>query len=527
VWRTLVLLGCAAANQALAQAGDCGPSRYACAELRVRQHRFQEAIPPLEEELKEAPGNLRALNLLGIALTGLSRLADANAQFEAALKLDPQFYPARKNLAINDFTLKRYSQARAHLELVLKQAPSDEVAHLYLAELDFQAKRLQPALDHYERARDRLVENPDWTLHYAACLLDRRRTEDAVAALNLLPPVAGNLFQAGLLLGQAGAYGDAAGFFGLARKGSAEPGAAGYDQVLMLIKSGDPEAAIRTTDELLAEGNRRADLYNLLAEAYLKSGRLQQAYDALRTATQLDPDSEENYADLVSICLDYENFDLGMEIIDIGLRHLPKSWRLHVDRGVILAIRGSPAEAGRQFEIAGALAPAEPLPSIALAVAWMQLGENAKAVGMLREKTRLHRNDFLMEYILGIALVRSGDDPGSATGTEALAAFERSVKANPKFSQARTELGKLLMKRGELDRAIQELETAVALNADDASPAYVLGQAYRRKGDKARSDAMLARVSKLHEQEREIDPARELKRIVRASITPWERQTKN
>jgi tetratricopeptide (TPR) repeat protein len=496
---------------------DCaGAAPYDCAVYLVQRRQFSPAITLLDKIVAQAPQDLKALNLLGIALTAAGQVEKANARFREVLKLDPAFYPALKNLAINEFTLNRLPEAKGHFEQVLKASPADDVAHLYLGEIAFERREFLPAIVHYERSRSRVDQSPVAVLHYAECLAQSGRLSDAPAVLAALGANDPQYqFQAGVLLGKAGAYRDAGNAFGLARKGSKDPYTAAYNQVLMLIRAGDNAAAIQLAADLFRQGMRRAELYNLISEAYLKSGQIEQAYNSLRTATELEPQAEDNYVDLAGICLDYENYDLGLEIVDIGLRHLPNSFRLRVHRGVMLAQKGLTQESEKEFEVASRLSPSQSLPYAALAMAWMQRGDTARAVEVLRQRVSQNPNDFMIPYILGIALIRSGAEPGTGMGAEARRAFETSVRLNPKFSRAHAELGKLLLKSGDVPAAVQYLETAVALDAKDGAAAYQLAQAYRRKGDTERAQEMLARVTKIRDEQEGIDPNAEMKRIVR------------
>src|ERR1035438_7724223 len=114
-------------------ADDCnGLPPYDCAVALVQRGRFPAAIDLLEKLTAESPQNLKALNLLGIALSGAGNLEKANARFEQALQADPAFLPALENLSINEFALGHADQAKAGLETVLKNSPNDEVAHVYL-----------------------------------------------------------------------------------------------------------------------------------------------------------------------------------------------------------------------------------------------------------------------------------------------------------------------------------------------------------------------------------------------------------
>jgi tetratricopeptide (TPR) repeat protein len=495
-------------------AADCTTTAYECALHHVERREFAEALPYLEKQLAAAPRDLKALNLMGIALTGAGKRDAANAQFEKALAVDPRFHPALKNLAINEYDAGRTDAARRRFEDVLKLVPTDEIANLYLGEIHYAAKRPAAALPHYEKSGTRYAQDPRWTLHYGRCLLDAGRTKAAVAVLDKIPASAGpSLFEAGVALGRAKAYPDGARFFAAARKAGGDADAAGYNQVLMLVEAGDAQAAIDVFREIASDGKASAELWNLASRAYAKAGRVQEAYDALRQATRLAPKAVENYIDLASICLEHDNFDLGLEIVDIGLGQLPDSWKLHVQRGVLLAMKARLAEAETSFEAARRLAPDEPVPYAALGMVWMQSGQTEKAVTVLRGE-RPRSRDHVVPYIFAVALLRSGAEAANPGGAEAAAALRASIAAKPDFAPARAELGRLLLKREDVDGAIAELEKAAALDPSETAALYALGQAYQRKGDREKAQQLLARVSRLNEQERGDDPDRELRRAV-------------
>jgi Flp pilus assembly protein TadD len=234
----------------------------------------------------------------------------------------------------------------------------------------------------------------------------------------------------------------------------------------------------------------------------------------LRTAANLEPSEEQHYLDLALICLDHENFDLGVEIVDVGLQYKPAAARLHLYRGVLLVMKGLVEQAEQEFEKARALGPDGPVPYVALAMAWMQSGNASKAVDMLRKRMKTGSREAIMPYMFGVALMRTGVDPTDDAATEAIRAFENAIKLDPQLSGPRAELGKLLLRRGETQRAIEHLDRAASLDPENAAPAYLLAQAYRRMGDTVRAQELLSRVSKLNAQGRGDDPDKELKRTV-------------
>jgi tetratricopeptide (TPR) repeat protein len=494
---------------------ECGATPYECARSQVERGEYASAVRALEPWLRQTPRDLKGLNLLGLALTGAGRIDEANARFREALAIDASFYPAEKNLAINEFNQGRRTEAARRFERVLQRVPDDPIAHIHLGEIFFEQQDTRTALVHYQKGLARVAQNPSWQLHYAACLLASGDQRTALAILDALPSAdAAILFEAGVTLGRAGAHADAARFFDRARRGHADPYAAGYNRTLMLVEAGDAAGAIQSAQALLNEGPKTGELYSLLSRAYVQAGRIVDAYDALREATRLEPTTESHYTDLAMICLDHENFDLGIEVIEIGLRALPDSGALHTQRGVLLMMKGLFEPAEQAFETAQRLSPASAIPAIALAMAWMQTGQNPRAVDLLRRRTLVDTKDPIVFHTLGLALMRSGVDPGDASGDEAVKAFATAVRLNPSYGAAHAELGKLLLKRGDVTGAVAELEKAVALEPNEVGPSYALAQAWRRLGQTARAEELLARVSRLNARERGDEPDRELKRAV-------------
>jgi len=497
-----------------APAADCGPTPYDCALAHVGRHEFAAALPFLDAQLAAAPRDLKALNLYGIALTGAGRRDAANERFRAALAIDPSFHPALRNLGVNELEAGHLAEARALFEKVIALVPADEVAHASLGVIHARARRPREAAAEFARSGARWQQDASWTLDYGRALLQTGRTREALDVLAHLPSTDGAAqFEAGVALGQAGAYADAARAFGVARASYKDAYAAGYDQALMLVQAGDHDAAIRVSQEMIAAGTAPAELYNLASRALVGAGRIQEAYDALRQATRLAPQAAENYLDLAAICVDHGNFDLGLEIVDIGLGQLPRSWQLRLQRGVLLAMKGQAADAEKEFEEARRLAPDQPVPYAALGMAWIQGGQADKAVERLRAELP-RRKDHVVPYIFAVAVLRSGVEAASPAATEAVEALRRSLRADPAFAPARAELGKLLLKRDDVDGAIRELEKAAELDPAGTPALYALSQAYRKKGDLERAQALLARVSALNARERGDDPDAELRRAV-------------
>jgi tetratricopeptide (TPR) repeat protein len=320
---------------------------------------------------------------------------------------------------------------------------------------------------------------------------------------SLVPEDGDSHFRAGVMLAEHQLYAAAARQFGLARPTSKDPYLAGYNQTLAYVNAADYAAAIRTANELLNQGHETAELADVAATAYLKSGQAKEAYNAFRLAVHLDPRNEEAYVELCEMSLDHDDYDRGLQIAEIGLRHLPGSERLYLQRGIMRAMKGQFDEGEKDFAKASDLAPQEVLPAVSLGLIAMQKGNLDKAVATLRQAAARHRDSYLAQYWFAEALLRGGAEPGTKNRDQALAALKQSVRLNPNFWHARADLGKLLLDRDEVDAAISELQKAASLNPSATGPLYLLAQAYRRKGDESRAQELIAQVSKMQAEDRE------------------------
>ncbi len=496
----------------------CTTEPYECAMASLARHDPRAAAATLREFLKRDPGNLKARNLLGIALLENGDTKEAAAAFSHALAENPAFYPARKNLAVAQFTLGQFDLAERNFEKVLAEHGDDPVSYLYLGEFAFRAGDCVRASQAFANAGQSLGSIPAFAVHYAECLIQSKRTADAILVLRSVPVAAADAqFAAGLLLAKAGSYKEAAPFFHQARQGFNDRYAAVYNEVYSYFQAGQYQEVVDIVDNLVREGSAKGELLNFQASAYRKLNNVRDAYAALRQAVRISPNDEANYIDLADLCLDHDNFDLGLEIVNIGLKNIPDSERLHVHRGAMLAMTGKLNDAESDFEFAAEMSPDASLPQVALSMIWMYSGDLPKAIETLRRRDKNNTTDFTIPFLLGQALTRQGVESGSPEEKEAISVFEKAVRLDPNYAAARAELGKMLLRRGEEARAITELERALSLDPQDRTAAYQLAQVYRKKGQQQRAAELRARVSDLNARDRDQDLRRAMVKIVRDS----------
>ncbi len=501
-WLGAALLLCGFAGVALPQMSQTSPV-FTQAESYIQQRQYGRAIELLQEVLDKSPSDPMAHNLMGIALTSSGKPEEGNAHFQAALKSNPDFIPALKNLALNELALNHLDEARGHFEQVLKREPEDPVAHLSLGEIHYAKREFSPAVDEYLKSSGLLEKNPRTALRFARSCFQSNQGAKAAEALEHLGPEADGKahFQAGVMLAQLEKYSSAARQFELAKKDYPDPYEAGFNLTLAYVKSLNYPAAIQAAQDVITQGYRKAELYNLMAEAYEHNNQTIEAYGALRTATQIDPQDENNYLDLMALGVDHANMDLALDIANIGLRNIPNSYRLIMQRGAVRAFHGQLNPALDDFEAAAKLEPQRDLPYYGMCMALMQKDQTPQAVEIVRQRLAISPNNYLLLYALGEILSRSA--ASTEHDQEALQLLERSVRMKPDFATARAALGKVYFREGDDDRALAEFEKALQLDPTDLTPCYQLAQIYRRKGDTQRANDLFTKFAKFRDEDRE------------------------
>jgi tetratricopeptide (TPR) repeat protein len=459
------------------------PSLYEQAAASIQGGQSANAIRILEPRLQQAPRDLKALTLMGMAVSAEGRLEEGNRYYRQALEINSSFAPALKNLAANEMALGHTPVARTHFERLLDLTPADPAVRLGLAQARMETGQAS-------------------------------RAAEALEAMPADAPVAAH-FAAGELLAKLEHYSAAAREFELAQSGYPNPYDAGFNLMLAYVKAARPADAIRTGEALVAQGHRKAELYNLLAQAYEGAGKTAEAYGALRTATTVDPADPANYLDLIALCLTHQNYDLALEIADISISRLPRSGSLHLQRGIVLAMKEDFAAAQTAFETAVNLDPQRSISHVALALILLQMDRPAEAVTVLRKRTSI-QPDYLALWFLGEALNREGLGEGSPEEKEAVDALSRSVQMKPNVAQSRILLAKLLARRGSLDLAEKHLTRALELDAGNVNATYQLAQICQKKGDTARARELFAKVSKAKAEDREQFTRGGLQHIIRA-----------
>jgi tetratricopeptide (TPR) repeat protein len=466
----------------------------------LRQGRVDEAIEVLNAENKAHPNNPILLNTFGAAFCLKNRPGDALPLFQEALRLNQGFRPALKNLAIAEFNLERYDSAISHFETLLRFPETRAEANLFLGMIASARLRDGDAIRYFGEAGELSSREPRAHISFIRSLCragDAARGGAMIDALQKRADLsAGDELDAAAAFSDCGRNNEA--LDELVRAETLNPALPGlaYERVDLLAKAGRTEEAIRFAQEATLR-SPDGQILTLLAQIAEKAGKLDVAIDALRKLIQIEPASEDHYIDLSLLCTKYRNNGLALEIIDLGLRRMPHSYRLLVQRGITLEHSDKHAEARESFSEAIALTPDHPVALAALAVSDIMSDRISDALIELRSGVGQFPKDFYLHYLYGYALDRSRSDAGANRRAlqMAVAQFDVAITLNPRFSAAYYHLGKLYAETNP-KAAIHNLEMAVKLDPSAVGAKYQLARLYLKSGNSQAGAKLMDEVDK-------------------------------
>jgi tetratricopeptide (TPR) repeat protein len=243
-----------------------------------------------------------------------------------------------------------------------------------------------------------------------------------------------------------------------------------------------PKDAIATLQPLLQENSTDANVLDLAATAYEADGNTPEAVRILHQAIVADPHNINLYLDFANVSMDHQSYQVGVDMINVGLAAEPKAAPLYVARGVLYVQLAQYDKAEADFETADALDPRQSLGSAAEGLAAVQANDPDRALATVRSKLLKKPNDALLLYLQADILTQRGPDPGSAQFREAMESAKKAVSLRPSLASAHDVLAKLYLQAGQNDAAIAQCRKALSSDPKDQTALYHLIQALRKSG---------------------------------------------
>jgi tetratricopeptide (TPR) repeat protein len=433
----------------------------------LRAGQFASALQLLRPELEKDPKNARLWTFRGIAFSGNGDKKEALGAFRHALEVSPDYLPALEGAAQIEYE-DGGKDAVVLLQHVLQLRPNDPTSHAMLAVLAYRRSDCAAAIPHFEKSGSLAESQPGALQEYGDCLVRLKEPEKAISLFSrALTQSGGSDLELRCLLASA---------------------------QMMAQHAKD---AIVTLQPLLGENATDANVLGLAASAYEADGNTPEAVRLLRQAIVANPHDSNLYLDFANLSLDHQSFQVGVDMINVGIAAEPNAAQLYVARGVLYVQLAQYERAEADFEKADALDPRQAMGSAAEGLAAVQENDPDRALATVRAKLAKKPNDPFLLYLRADILTQRGPDPGSAEFREAMESAKKAISLRPSLGSAYDVLAKLYLQAGQNSAAIEQTRKALSYDPKDQTAVYHLIQALRKSGRTNEIPDLLKRLADL------------------------------
>lgn len=453
-----------ALSLAVAARGQQSSAPIASVEALIHSQRYDEALQMTESGLRERPADFRLWTLKGIILSITGKNPDAIAAFQKALRLSPG-YPAALKGEVQVLYQAQDQRAVPLLRQIIKADPQDATAHEMLAFMERKKGNCGTANDEFRLSGEVIDTHPNSLEAYADCLVQAGELKEAIPVLEKLSSL-------------------------LPDRNYPK-----YDMAVLLVETKQNDAALKILEPMIAEDSSDPDLLSLASEAYEAAGNTPKAVALLRQAIVLNPRNANYYLAFASLCLSHSSFQVGIDMIDAGMKRIPNDASLYISRGLLYAQLAEYDRAEDDFNTAERLNSTQSLSSYAIDLAEIEKNQNDKALANIRAQLKSHPESPWLHYALARLLDNKGAAADASSTAEALRAAQEAVKLKPDFVEARNLLASMYIHSEQYDGAIEQSRRVLESDPSNESAIYHLIIALRRSG-KSGEDGDIQQLSK-------------------------------
>ena len=480
-------------DHAAASSDDQGDS-FQTGLTALKENRLEDALAALSAAEQEHGDDARIHNFRGIVLGRLGRNSDAAEEYGRAIRIDPQFADALRNLGFLYWTEHRLEPAKNALVRAVEISPDDAFAHYYLGRVHLDGGQYADAVQELKRSQVPWPNDPEFLLQGATAYAGLQQNAEASRTLEQLEPLtlddSQSVRAAQLLL----AIRENKRAIEILKKSAGTQGSgkrlrAQFDLGLVFLLSGNYEQAAESAKLCLKSPQQTpaapldlAAMWSLLGVANARRGDGDASIEAFRRAANLDPNNEELWLNLTRELMELSRYADAIAATQQGISADGNSYALHLRLGAAFLAAGRYAESENIFRTL--VTAGDPLPTsyVGLAQVLLREGRPEEAASEVAAAQKKIGASFLLSYFAGLSWERAGKRQ------EAMAAYREAVQLNPTSAEAHLGLGKLLMAPGRGDDGIMELEEALRLSPGNVQARRLLSQAYRRAGNKERAE---------------------------------------
>jgi tetratricopeptide (TPR) repeat protein len=430
----------------------------------LNEQRYQEAETILNEILREQPQEATALGLMGVALDGQKRFAEAEKFYAQAVKLSPGSAALFNNLGTHYLALGDQEHARKAYLAAVEINPSDLNANLQLAQLAIKSKHGAQALEYLGRLPREEQPTPALSILRAQALaLEGERSEAESLLDHTLeqsredPRVA---FSAGMVFAAWQRHEKAEEAFTAALRLVPTDFDAQYNLGLAALGAKHYDRAASAFQAALRQRPSDPDcLYNL-ARVYDGQGRSDLAVASLEQAQGLAPERPDILLLLATLTEKLGYYADAVSAYDRFLKLRPQDDQAWRERGFALARASRTEEAFRDLEAYVRRRPRDAQGLYELGVV-ETIRDRAKSLADFNAALAIDPNLIAARYARAVLRYQSG---GYA---DALADLRMVLAREPNNVGALDTLGETELQLGHPQESVKALERAAELAPGD------------------------------------------------------------
>ena len=400
-------------------------------EILIRDGRVRDAVSVLQKGVNLQPNSYMGHYQLGRALMMTEALAEAQHQFEEAVRLEPR--RAEANLALADLAVRKHDlDLLTTVRITLSRlAPSSAVAYQLKAAEEL--ARRQPALADAEFKKAIEVEpgNPNSYTRYADFLIYTKKNQEAEAVLKrAIAAVPGSHETYGLLvafyISQHRAQ-DALSLLDSASPEMKETSAYYSLRGSVLMELGNLADAAPALDKAISLDSRNSEAWLLRGRCYVAHNQVDKAVETYQAWTRAVPGDTRGFLMLGELYERQGNYQQGQDFYRKALAVDPENPYASNNLAFSLLEHEGDADKALSYAMAAMRKLGSPITGDTLGWAYYHTGQYEKAQQILTAVAKRLPNDAGVQYHLGLTYLKL-TDPQQAT-----LHLKKAIELDPKY----------------------------------------------------------------------------------------------
>jgi putative PEP-CTERM system TPR-repeat lipoprotein len=485
----------AAYDQALAIDGKSGNALLQKAYLHIASGKYEEAGAALKAAKKATPNNLLIIYATAMLEFTQGHFKEALEPLQTMLRAAPEHMPSILMIGAVQFNLKSYPQADAHLKKYVEANPADEYGRKLLASVRIAAgdpkgalAALGPAIEATGDASllaiagKAYMDSHDYAR--ATAVLEKASTLDAKAATLRT--------SLGLAQLEMGENERALAELEMATRLDTGSTEAATMLAMSALRVGQFDKALAALAPLEAQQDKDPLAYNLKGTAWLGKGDQAKARASFEKAAALRSDFFAPVDNLGRMDIGAGRRQAARQRYEAYLAANKNSVEALSALGAIAVAEQRRADATALFERAARVDDKAVGPAIFLASHYVSIGEQAKALVLVRKlQVSNPDNPAVLEQLGQLQFAVGETGPAMET-------FTKLTVVAPKSALAHYELGAAHMRMNNLPAAQAAFKRSLSLQAGYLDPQIALASVLVRQGQHAEALAVARTMQKQH-----------------------------